>query len=152
MFVIPTSVGETSASVRIQGRDYLFPAHAHAPINLSALHTSPEYWGSDALVWRPDRWIQVDAGTEELYQPLAGTFLPWASGPRVCPGKKFSHVEFVAVISRLFRSHQVKPFLESGEGATEAKERLMEVVQDSKVVITLQMRHPEKVKLVWERV
>lgn len=64
-------------------------------IDVTALNTLPEYWGSDSLVWRPDRWIETDSGSEQLYQPPPGVFLAWASGPRVCPGKKFAQVEFV---------------------------------------------------------
>lgn len=154
MFVIPKAIGDTPTTLTIRGRDYILPPNAHVPINLSALHTSPQYWKAtgDPLEWCPDRWIKTNAGVEELYQSPAGTFLPWAAGPRVCPGKKFSQVEFVAVIARLFRSHRVKPCLEPGEGVVEAKQRILDVVKDSRVIITLQMRHPEKVKLIWEKV
>jgi cytochrome P450 len=93
-----------------------------------------------------------DLSTEELYQPPVGVFLPWAGGPRVCPGKKFAQVEFIAVIARLFRRHQVKPLLEPGETVQDAKKRVLENVEDSDVVITLQMKHPERVKLVWEEI
>lgn len=113
------------------------------------------YWGSDSLVFRPDRWIDnADPGSEisneEVFQPAPGVFVPWAAGPRVCPGKKFAQVEFVAVVSRLFRKHKVGPVLEHGETIQDAKKRIFDVVADSHLVITLQMRHPEKIKLAWE--
>ncbi|KAF2418232.1 hypothetical protein EJ08DRAFT_552309, partial [Tothia fuscella] len=40
--------------------------------------------------------------------PAGGHFAPWASGPRVCPGRKFARVEFVATISTLFRGARIE--------------------------------------------
>lgn len=85
-----------------------------------------------------------------MLQPPAGNFIPWASGPRVCPGKKFAQVEFVAVIAKLFARHRVSPKLEAGETLGMAVERLKECVLDSGVNITLSMKHPERIRLVWE--
>ncbi len=115
------------------------------------------YWGHDSLVFRPDRWVNnpnptTNLSSEELFQPAPGVFVPWAAGPRVCPGKKFAQVEFVAVISRLFRKHNVRPVLEEGETFDDAKKRIFDVVEDSHLVITLQMKHPEKIRLIWEEV
>jgi cytochrome P450 len=73
-------------------------------LNCSALHTLPSYWGADSLVWRPGRWLD---GKEEIIQPPPGRSNPWTVGPRVCPGKKFSQVEFVAVIARLFQKERL---------------------------------------------
>ena len=125
-------------------------------INVSALSTLPQYWGSDSLAWRPDRWISKDASKsledEQMYQPQKGVFIPFGSGPRVCPGKKLAQVEFVAVIARLFRQHRCSPLLLNWETRVEAKKRVLDMVEDSNLVLTLNMMHPEKVKLIWEDV
>jgi len=89
-------------------------------MNIVALSTLPRFWGSDSLTWRPDRWITKDGESmrledEQIYQPQYGAFIPFSSGPRVCPGKKFAQVEFVAVIARLFRRHRCSPVLLEGE-------------------------------------
>jgi cytochrome P450 len=114
------------------------------------------YWGHDSLTFRPDRWIEnpnpTTISTEELFKPAPGVFVPWAAGPRVCPGKKFAQVEFVAVISKLFTNHKVGPALRVGESFENARKRIFDMVEDSHLVIMLQMRHPEKVNLVWEEV
>jgi cytochrome P450 len=99
--------------------------------------------------WRPNRWIDEN---EELIQPEPGTFLPWISGPRVCPGKKFAQVEFVSVIARLFQKYRVRPTVEDGETAEKVSKRIMEVMDDSEVDVTLHMNHPEEIKLLWEEV
>lgn len=154
--VIPKYVGDTSTTLRIADKEYTIPLDTQIPINVSALNTLPMYWGHDSLVFRPDRWIEnpkpTTLSTEELFKPAPGVFIPWASGPRICPGKKFAQVEFVAVISNLFRKHKVSPVLEAGETFENARKRIFEMVEDSHLVITLQMKHPEKVKMVWEEV
>jgi hypothetical protein len=52
---------------------------------------------------------------KEIIQPPLGMYNPWTAGPQVCPGKKFSQVEFVAIIARLFQKGKVTPKLEAGE-------------------------------------
>ena len=99
------------------------------------------------MVWRPGRWLDEK---EELLQPPPGMFNPWTAGPRVCPGKKFAQVEFVAVIARLLQKGRVKPKLEAGEKQEEAFQRVMDVIADSTLDVTLHMVHPEKVRLVWQ--
>lgn len=60
-------------------------------------------------------------------------------------------LEFVAVMARLFRQHRVVPVMNEGEEEHDVKRRVLETVDDSKLVMTLRMNHPERVKLVWEK-
>lgn len=57
-----------------------------APATVS--HKSTAETGKEQLL--PDRHLAFAAG-----------FQPWVSGPRTCPGKKFSQVEFVAVMATM---------------------------------------------------
>ena len=93
---------------------------------------------------------QSKVGEDNLITPRPGTFIPWISGPRVCPGKKFAQVEFVAIMASLFRTHRVKPMDLVGETMEDTNRRVRKVVDDSGLKITLSMRHPEKIKLIWE--
>jgi hypothetical protein len=85
-----------------------------------------------------------------LLQPPGANFIPWAAGPRICPGKKFAQVEFVAVIAKLFMKHRVSARIGVGETNEMVAERVRKCVLDSGISITLSMKHPEKVQLVWE--
>ena len=125
-------------------------------LNTQALQTQPKYWGADAMSWRPDRWILSTSvkdavEPEVLIEPTKGSFIAWSDGPRICPGKKFSQVEFVAVIAVLFRQYSVKPAVLEGESEDDAKRRVLATVEDSQVKVTLQMRQPKSVALVWTR-
>jgi cytochrome P450 len=102
------------------------------------------YWGSDALAFRPSRWIIADekTGSEALMTAKQGTFMPWASGPGVCPGMKFAQVEFAAVLSVLLHGAKVKPV---------ARNTLKDVLADSGIVeVTLSVNKPSDLWLRWE--
>ena len=137
----------------IDSKCYTIPPRTYVIVNVAGIHTNPSYWGPDALAFRPDRFITSteNIDEEELLQPPNGNFIPWAAGQRVCPGKKFAQVEFVAVIAKLFMKHRVSPVLESGETLAMASERVKKCVLDSGIEIVLKMKHPEKVQLAWEK-
>lgn len=128
------------------------PADTYVFNNLVNLHLSSDIWGSDASVWRPDRWIIKNDGTgeESLLQPPPGTYMPWVMGPRVCPGKKFAQVEFVAVLGTLFQNHRVMPAPQAGETEETASKRIIEAVEDSEIVLTIKVKNPEKIRVRWE--
>lgn len=134
------------------------------------LHTNAAYWGpEDPMVWRPSRWIVNPVpvpvpspsaprlpspapalGDESLRTPPPGAFVAWSAGPRVCPGKKLSQVEVVAVLARLFATCVVEPVSENGETGACARERTMRTVADGEMRILLQMRAPEAVAVRWK--
>lgn len=125
-------------------------------INFTGAHTDPSFWGEDAWEWRPERWIVQKDGlpgieNEELMQPPRGAFFPWASGPRICPGRKFSQVEFVAVMARLMRDHHIKIAPLKGESRQRLQKRVRDTVADSSVTLTLSINKKERVKFQWEK-
>ena len=142
-------------------RIHVLPPSTAVNINVQALHTDRDIWGPDALEWRPSRWLESsridkdrhDSLTVEApIEPEAGTFIPWADGPRACVGKKFSQVEFVAVLVTLFQQNQVRTVLQDGESEEEGKRGLMKMVNNSAIsAITLQMQNPRSRSLRWEK-
>jgi cytochrome P450 len=127
-----------------------FPLRAPCAVhvNTMALHTSSSEWGSDRLEFKPSRWLQSGAG---FHVPHRGTYMPWSSGPRACPGQKMSQVEFVSVIMTIFRTCSVEPVLDNGETVERGREKLLDLLQDSQPVLTLQINRPKEVKLRWMR-
>jgi cytochrome P450 len=154
VFFIPKYTNAGHPTIKINEREYMIPPKTYVVLNSMALHSMPRHWGSDSLVWRPDRWIipsQDENGLkcEDFFQPTPGSYVPWAHGPRICPGKKFSQVEFVAVVACLLRCHRVELVLLEGESHAKASERILKVVQDSDLELTLKMNRPENIKLKW---
>ncbi|KAF5533288.1 cytochrome P450 3A7 [Fusarium mexicanum] len=130
-------------TLKVNGTTYTIPKNTFVGVNLAGLHTSSASWGENALQWLPSRWITAD---EKLAPMPTGAFLPWAAGPRVCPGKKFSQVEFVAVMACLLKDYTVEPDAE-GDLKEAASRALMEEAKQSSFNFLLKVKHPEKIKL-----
>ncbi|KAH3947634.1 hypothetical protein HBH53_112200 [Parastagonospora nodorum] len=128
---------------------FILQAPCAVHVNIMALHTSRSTWGADTLDFKPTRWFPE--GQDAMYVPPRGTFMPWSSGPRNCPGQKMSQVEFVSVVMTLFGKCSVEPVAEKGQTVEQARERLLGLLQDSQPVLTLQINKPREVKLKWTR-
>ncbi|KAI5236314.1 cytochrome P450 [Aureobasidium subglaciale] len=78
----------------------------------------------DELTFRPSRWINPPDSGPTILRPHKGTFVPWAAGPRVCPGQKMAQVEFVAVLMTILRERKVEAIPLTGEGQSDVMARL----------------------------
>jgi cytochrome P450 len=153
-------MGESAKQVVIPPRTNVSPS-------LLAVQTHPEYW-KEPLVWRPERWVassisisnnastaQEKSGSKEkrkeegevlLPPTIPHTYFPWSDGPQNCPGEKFALVEGVAVLAGLLRGHRVNIVREGkGETSGEARERVMQCVEDCDMQLLLRMRDAERV-------
>ncbi|KAK7966424.1 uncharacterized protein PG986_000701 [Apiospora aurea] len=158
--------GDQSTTLTVADKTYDMPPKTIILPSCGSLHTDPKYWGPDSLEWRPSRWIKSGSdsatatnekklGDEEIDMNQRGVFLGWSEGARDCPGKKFSQVEFVALMVGLFRQWRVDPVVSKEEGETieAARKRVMGLIrEDSGWVLLLQMFHPERAPLVWRKV
>ena len=145
-------------SLDVGGKSVMLPPDTMVIPSYAAVHTEPAYWGPDSLTWRPSRWIQTNdsvaskPGEEHIMTPRRGTFIGWSEGARDCPGKKFSQVEFVATMARLFREWRVDPVTTYGESHDAARRRVSHLIEtDSAPVLLLQMLHPERAPLTWRK-
>jgi cytochrome P450 len=132
-----------------QGTRHYLTAPMMVYVSAQSMHLDRAIWGPDALAFNPARWL--DAGGE-LITPTKGTFLPWSGGPRVCPGMKFSQVEFAAVFATLFRSARCEPLRQGAETELAAQARLEGIMAESISKLTMQVRDPAEVRLRWTRV
>ena len=158
---IPKATGFYSQTLTLKAKTHVLPPNTFVVINVEGLHTDPKIWGPDALVWRPSRWLKPiqreeatspDMTPESFIDPVPGSYVPWADGPRSCVGRKFSQVEFVAVLATLFSQYRVRPVLQEGESEAEGQRALQSMVDHSAIsAITLQMREPKKRALRWEK-
>ncbi|KAI9644404.1 hypothetical protein NHQ30_007761 [Ciborinia camelliae] len=171
--IVKTS-GPEPRELKVNDSTYVLPPHTMIIPSYSAMHTHPRYWGSNSLTWEPSRWI-IPTSTSSSSAALATSpppphtsnpatetflefpkasnpFIAWSGGARVCPGKKFSQVEFVGVLVGLFREYRVKPVQLEGESEKDAMERLRGLIRDDTGFrLLLQLLHPEKMYLKWEK-
>lgn len=109
MFETPRLYGAAPALLRhspetqimsINGQERVIPSMTYVTANLSAPNNDPDVWGGDALEWKPQRWVEPVDGVGRLRE---GEIYIWSIGPRICPGKKFSQVEFTMVMGKLLQ-------------------------------------------------
>lgn len=155
---VPTSKiidGTALQPLAIDGETLMLPPGLNLVPSYLSLQTDPKYWGDDSLEWRPSRFIRSSGGVlddEEFVTPARGTFLAWSGGARDCVGRKFSQVEFVAVIATLFRDWRVYPVPREKETEEGARKRIpYQIENDSAPVLLLQMLHPERSPLAWRK-
>ena len=82
----------------------VIPAGTNVVIPVQSIHTMPEFW-ANAHQWIPQRFQHV---------PAPGTFLPFGSGPRVCPARDTAVTEAVATLAVLVQHFEFgsAPYLE----------------------------------------
>lgn len=156
------TTGKFPQSLKIGSRTITVPPDTSVHLSLVALHADPHHWGEDALKFNPHRFITRSSGhydpddpfeNERLASDTQPHFLPWATGQRVCPGKKFSQVELVAALATLFRNYTVQPQPQKGENMQQARERIFKTALDidHEGQILHEMRRPESAALVWRK-
>ena len=98
---VPMMVREASHDETFRGRTL----RKGAQLVLSPWHThrNPRIWGAPD-VFDPDRWDRA-----ETRESQREGYLPFSSGPRVCPGAGFAMAEGVILLSALVRACQVHP-------------------------------------------
>ena len=141
---------QTEQTITTSRGTFWFPAKATVYVNNIGLGLDPNAWRNlnlkagetsseiDETIFRPSRWINED-GT--LFQPPKGTFSPWSSGPRTCPGMKMSQVEFTSIFLMLFRRHRIEAVASKNESRNDVEARLERSMEDSIAILTLQMQN-----------
>lgn len=74
-----------------------------------AINTSTTLWGSDALEFKPERWLDADGtannrgGADSNY-----SFLTFLHGPRSCIGQRFAQAEFACLLAAWVGSFEIE--------------------------------------------
>ncbi|KAJ4291705.1 hypothetical protein N0V90_009600 [Kalmusia sp. IMI 367209] len=148
---LPKITPKTEQTLRVGNQVLAIPPGTETFPMLLGIQTDLRYW-EDPLVWKPSRWILRPETApwvieEELFVPQKGTFFPWSAGAQNCPGKQFSEVEAVAMLSALFLGHRVNPRTDAGESEEQGRKRAQECVDDVNYHLLLQMNQPDRVRL-----
>ncbi|KAF2014342.1 cytochrome P450 monooxygenase-like protein, partial [Aaosphaeria arxii CBS 175.79] len=151
------TTGKAPQTIHLQGQTITLPKGLNVNINLTALHTLPSTWGEEPLDWNPERFFASkttypeDSGfdAELLIPDTTKYYLPWAYGSKVCPGKKFSQVEFVAALAMLFQRHQVTVERKLGESQFYADFRAEKAAIEIEKKLLNEMKNSAEIGLVW---
>lgn len=131
MFVrAPTVPAELRISTPSGPKNIFVDTDTKVGFNIYGAHLSPR-WGADVHSFEPRRFIQRSAdGGEKVVVPEGPLYAPFMMGPRMCPGKKFSQVEFVSMMARVLVEWRVEPAKWDGDSEDVARERLLSVAGD----------------------
>ncbi|KAJ3222753.1 hypothetical protein HK099_001968 [Clydaea vesicula] len=69
-------------------------------INLLSIQTNKEYWGEDALEFKPERW-------ENGFIPVNGSYMPFSDGIMACIAQKLATVQMKVVLIEFFRKYDI---------------------------------------------
>nr|AVX32608.1 cytochrome P450 VoCYP71DJ1 [Valeriana officinalis] len=67
---------------------YIIPAKTKVLVNGWAISRNPKYWGPDADVFKPERFL--DNRTTHDYKGTNSEYIPFGAGKRICPGTTFA--------------------------------------------------------------
>lgn len=120
---IPKWTDGKAQTLTFGGSSITLPPETMISISAPGLHYNPRFWGKDAAVFRPQRWLSKDCRTLAP-EPVEGSFISFSRGARGCLGKRFSEAEFVAVLSVVLTKHRLELEVDSEKGET------LEMAQD----------------------
>ncbi|KIW06554.1 uncharacterized protein PV09_02984 [Verruconis gallopava] len=97
-------------------RNLFFPAGTVVGVNTWVAHYNTDIFGSDANVFRPERWLE--ASPEQLRR-MDAYYMPFGLGSRTCMGRHVSELEMSKLIPRLVREFDFEVTKKSGNWSSE---------------------------------
>ncbi|UKZ47547.1 hypothetical protein TrVGV298_001768 [Trichoderma virens] len=100
----PSLTNRYTTQQTLLGGDINIPAGTWIGWNAYAVQTDARVWGSDALVFRPDRWGRDTASINAMFrtQQAKAVFIPFSSRSRTCLGVNFTLMQLKVVLYELF--------------------------------------------------
>ncbi|XP_060801099.1 cytochrome P450 4C1 [Amyelois transitella] len=92
----------------------ILPAGSGVVVSIWGAHRDPKYWGPDAEVFDPDRFLPERF---KLSHPCS--YMPFSSGPRNCVGYQYALLSIKTALSTILRSYRVV-----GDAQTTASPRI----------------------------
>jgi cytochrome P450 len=138
----PLSPTELPVITKLGPSSITVPPNTSVGCHFFGAHLSSR-WGTDVYEFNPQRFIATENGGESVEIPQNTLYIPWSFGARNCPGKKFSQVEFVAVLAQLLSGYRVEMLINEGESYQAARNRTLDCLSDKYFHISAHFNRPE---------
>ena len=97
-----------------------------------ARNRDPQYWGPDAAVFKPERWIFNSTMDQETKRRDAFSFMTFGQGPRKCPGESYTRAVLASMLLGLIGRYE----FQRPDGYPD----VMEVVERSRINFGIVMK------------
>ena len=104
----PSIVREATDNVKIT--DCTIPKGAWPIISIYHMHRDPKYWGDDADLFRPDRFLPDRMSGRSPY-----CYLPFGAGPRNCIGSKYAMISMKIMLAQMVNRYRFRTNLKYHE-------------------------------------
>ncbi|KAJ1550436.1 hypothetical protein HK096_006939 [Nowakowskiella sp. JEL0078] len=108
--VVTANARKSDKDTVVTGSDGLslkIPRGTVCILNVTYMHLSEKYWGPDAKLFSPERWL-VKSEQNEEFTPVPGSFMPFGDGQMNCIGQKMAIIEMKTVIIRMLQFFDFK--------------------------------------------
>ncbi|KAH8812763.1 putative cytochrome P450 pisatin demethylase [Xylogone sp. PMI_703] len=96
-----------------------FPAGSVVGINTWCAHYNEDVFGTDAGVFRPERWIEAEKiGGDKLHE-MNAYYMPFGLGSRTCIGRHISLLEMNKLIPQIINRFEFEPIHKDRKWKTE---------------------------------
>lgn len=99
---VQSALRKTVKEVRIEG--YCIPAETMVRVPISAIQRQHKFWGADADIFNPDRFIRLDKLPETRWM-----WMPFWFGTHSCVGQRFAMLEIKALIATILLKFHISP-------------------------------------------
>lgn len=99
----PGSMTNRDLSEHVYHKDFRLVKGSCFNISIYSIHRDPKHWGSDAEVWRPDRF---DPSNVAKFHPAQ--FIPFGIGPRNCVGYNLARLELAKFTVQFVLKYKVE--------------------------------------------
>ncbi|XP_062557037.1 cytochrome P450 4c21-like [Armigeres subalbatus] len=95
--VIPTLARQAMTDLQLDA--FAIPKGTYFILNLFVLHHMKEYWGEDAEMFNPDRFLPENSENRHAF-----AFLPFSDGNRGCIGKRYAMTSMKIIVAEVLRN------------------------------------------------
>lgn len=92
---------------------YVIPPGTRISMSIPDINLDTSIWGSDAHLWRPERWLP---GHEGYFGGMEKYLKTFSQGTRVCAGVELAWVELKLITATLFRRFDMRIDEKAGVG------------------------------------
>ncbi|KAF4439683.1 putative phenylacetyl-CoA ligase, partial [Fusarium austroafricanum] len=91
-----------------EGTTYLLKKGTDLQLPAGVAHYEQSVWGSDAKLFKPERFLASAKGSAEDERKRKAAYIPFGGGRHLCPGRNFAFAEIIGFTSALLLGFEIE--------------------------------------------